>query len=236
MKHLNNDLILMVLIAWEQGVGGATMCIVDRADACGFDMRCLDARGRSTHVRVAFRSAPCATQAAVRKELAALRERSARPRLPLTPVTFLVAVMWSVLAFAWCHRHGVHVLEERAARFLGLHESDVPSSKEFLAFFLAGVFFFSSDPRLSTSTPLQVLHARDRRGERGRGRGRRLPRAPPLRLLRAQLRRLVRRIARRRLPRRPEDARAQAGALPRPHGRLPQVRQARLTTKSSHGH
>ena len=46
VKHLNNDLILMVLIAWEQGVGGANMAIVDRADACGFDMRCLDARGR----------------------------------------------------------------------------------------------------------------------------------------------------------------------------------------------
>ena len=134
VKHLNNDLILMVLIAWEQGVGGANMAIVDRADACGFDMRCLDARGRATHVRVPFASAPCATQGAVRRELASMRERAARPRLPLTPIAALVCVMWAVLGFAWCHRHGVHVLEETVARKLGLHEEDVPSSKEFLTY------------------------------------------------------------------------------------------------------
>ena len=134
VKHLNNDVITMVIVAWEQGVTGASMAVVDRADACGFDMRCLDARGRSEHRRVTFASAPCATQSRVRAELAALRERSARPRVPLTPITLVVSVMWSVLAFAWCHRHGVHVLEERAARFLGLHESDVPSSKEFLSY------------------------------------------------------------------------------------------------------
>ena len=45
--NLNNDLIAMIVIAWEQGVRGATMCVVDRADACGFDMRCLDASGRA---------------------------------------------------------------------------------------------------------------------------------------------------------------------------------------------
>ena len=130
--NLNNDLITMIIIAWDAGVTGANMAIVDRADACGFDMRAVDRHGRSQHRRITFRSAPCATVEKVRRELADLRERAARPRLAVSPSLFASLFAWCVLAFAWGHTHGVHVLEERVARFVGLHEEDVPSSKEFL--------------------------------------------------------------------------------------------------------
>ena len=69
---MNNDLITMIIIAWDAGVTGANMAIVDRADACGFDMRAVDRHGRSQHRRITFRSAPCATVEKVRRELADL--------------------------------------------------------------------------------------------------------------------------------------------------------------------
>lgn len=144
VKHLNNDVITMVIVAWEQGVTGASMAVVDRADACGFDMRCLDTSGRAQHRRVTFRSAPCATVDAVRRELAEMRERASRPRVPFTLMTLFVAFMWAVLIFSWFHKHGVHVLEERVARFVGLHEEDVPSSKEFLTYATLAVFAANS--------------------------------------------------------------------------------------------
>ena len=134
VKNLNNDVVTMVILSWELGVKNAQLAVVDRADACGFDMRCLDASGRAKHQRVTYRTAPCTTLAAVKREIAELRERASRPRMPLTLMTGFVGVMWSILVFAWFHRHGVHVLEERVARFLGLHAEDVPSSKEFLTY------------------------------------------------------------------------------------------------------
>ena len=132
--NLHNDLITMIVLAWDAGVTGANMAVVDRADACGFDMRAVDRHGRSQHRRITFRSAPCTTVQEVRSELVELRERAARPRLSVSPSLFASLFAWCVRAFAWAHTHGVHVLEERVARFVGLHEEDVPSSKEFLAY------------------------------------------------------------------------------------------------------
>jgi hypothetical protein len=139
VKNLNNDIVTLVILSWELGVTNASMAVVDRADACGFDMRCLNNRGQAVHHRVTYRNAPCTTVDAVKKELAELRERASRPRFPVTPMTAFVVVMWAVLIFAWGHKHGVHVLEERVARWAGLHEEDVPSSKEFLTYCTLGV-------------------------------------------------------------------------------------------------
>ena len=65
--------------ARDTGSPGASIPVVDRADACGFDMRCLNNRGQAVHHRVTYRNAPCTTVDAVKRELAELRERASRP-------------------------------------------------------------------------------------------------------------------------------------------------------------
>ena len=73
VKNLNNDIVTLVILSWELGVTNASMAVVDRADACGFDMRCLNNRGQAVHHRVTYRNAPCTTVDAVKRELAELR-------------------------------------------------------------------------------------------------------------------------------------------------------------------
>ena len=224
--NLNNDLITMIIIAWDAGVTGANMAIVDRADACGFDMRAVDRHGRSQHRRITFRSAPCATVEKVRRELADLRERAARPRLAVSPSLFASLFAWCVLAFAWGHTHGVHVLEERVARFVGLHEEDVPSSKEFLgwctfavlaanaveglaAVYLARTKFLFSRRNCLGWFLLSLVAGRAAHRGFFFGAAPRAPDAP------------VGFRTGRGLPGRPGHARAEAGAVARVHGRVP---------------
>lgn len=132
LRQLNRDVVTLVLIAWQHGIA-AKMAVVDRCDPIGFDMRVMDTSGSQQHLRVHY-SGQRATSEAVKAEILALRSRASFPRLPWTFVTCVSVVMWVLMISAWLHLHDVHVLEQRVARFVGLHKEDVPASRVFLGY------------------------------------------------------------------------------------------------------
>ncbi|KAJ1462383.1 hypothetical protein M885DRAFT_505186 [Pelagophyceae sp. CCMP2097] len=138
VRSVNGDPLTLILLAWSCGETSASMAIVDRADSSGLDMRCLNSYGAAKHHRVSFEH-ECTSKAQVSRQILDMRERGARPRLAFGFLTVFVGLMWSFLAFAWCHLHGVHVLEERIARAVGMHAEDVPPSKQFMRLATAAI-------------------------------------------------------------------------------------------------